>query len=48
MKIFFTPNQPMLERLRDGMSVEATIDTDSAPPLNGASPAHILDHLAAK
>jgi membrane fusion protein (multidrug efflux system) len=47
VKVLFTPNQPLLERLRDGMSVEATIDTDSAPPLKG-SPAHILDHLAAQ
>jgi membrane fusion protein (multidrug efflux system) len=46
VKILFDPGQPMLERLRDGMSVEATIDTDSAPPLNGANPAHILDHIA--
>jgi membrane fusion protein, multidrug efflux system len=48
VKILFTPNQPLLERLRDGMSVEATIDTASAPPLGGASPAHILDHVASQ
>jgi membrane fusion protein, multidrug efflux system len=46
VKIWFNPGQPLFDRLRDGMSVEGTIGTDTAPKLDGANPAHILDHLA--
>jgi membrane fusion protein (multidrug efflux system) len=46
VKILFDPGQPLLERLRDGMSVEATIKTDTAPLPDGQSQAFILDHLA--
>ncbi len=46
VKILFDPGQPLLERLRDGMSVEATIKTDTAPPPDGPNQAFILDHPA--
>ncbi|HET6307936.1 MAG TPA: HlyD family secretion protein [Rhodopila sp.] len=46
VKIVFDPEQRLVQRLRDGMSVEATIDITTAPPQDGEDPAHILDHIA--
>jgi membrane fusion protein, multidrug efflux system len=48
VKILFNPDQPLLDRLRVGMSVEVAVDTASALAGKGPDAPAALDHVAAR